>query len=263
MSDDLEKNLQSENKPIEEVKQADSKSEESDKNQKADESNRSDTVEELIKKLTEEASSKNLNEDRQWFGASHVYIDARSGGNYFAGRVGIKGDVVGRNQSQSNKHGFSKEVAGQILTGDIEKICAVYIETNSYQQAKYLLDEKHLLILYGKQHLGKQTTGVHLLSFLESKVILEIDPTVENLSTFEAELDRVYLIDTLAVESIEKTSNYILNGLSQKLKQKIVILSLLLIVISLFFQKNLVSTFSTGVRYQALKSCLKNISNGI
>lgn len=194
------------------------------KSKEAKESNPPKTLEEFIKNFTGSDSSKSISEFLQGLGAANVFIDARSGGAYFTDRVDITGDVVGVNQTKwtrvSAKRSSVKEVAGQVLSADIEKVRSVYVETASYTQAKSILSEKHVLILCGDSNYGKQTTAIHLLAILTAEEIFEINPTVEDLSSFQCESAQMYVIDTLAPDSAEKLNSYVLNSLSQKLREQ-------------------------------------------
>lgn len=202
------------------TKQNAEKPEQLNKSEGVEKSNRTSSAEEFIKKFVGEDTVRNINEFVQGLGAANVYIDARSGGAYFTDQVDITGDVIGGNQTKSTKRSSVKEVAGQILSANIEKVRSVYVETSSYKQAKSVLDEKHVLILQGDPHLGKQTTAIHLLSLLEVEEIFEIDPAVPDLSSFQGEAKQLYVIDTLAADSAGKLSSYLLNGLSRKLREQ-------------------------------------------
>jgi len=201
------------------------KSEQTDDSKDEPESKQKSAFEELIKKISESDRNKNISELLQGLGAANVYIDARSGGAYFANQVDITGDVVGNTQHKwsavSDQHSSAEGVAGQVLSVEIEKVSSVYVQTTRYTQAQQILNEKHLLILWGNSRLGKRTTAIHLLlSCLHGEDIFEIDPTVDKLSSLQCESKQMYVIDTLAPDSASKLSNYVLRGLSQKLTQK-------------------------------------------
>ncbi|WP_026730995.1 hypothetical protein [Fischerella sp. PCC 9605] len=213
MSDDSEQNPSSGQQNTE-------KSGQDNKSEGAEAFNHTNPQEEFFKKLLGEDTARNINESLQWQGAANIYIDARSGGAYFANQVDIEGDIVGGNQTKSIKRSSVKDIAGQVLSADIEKVRSVYVETTSYQQAKRILKEKHVLILWGDSKFGKQTTAIHLLSHLKTEEIFEIDPGVEDLSLFQCQAKQVYVIDTLASDSAYKLSSYLLKGLNHKLRQQ-------------------------------------------
>jgi hypothetical protein len=156
--------------------------------------------------------------------AANVYIDNRSYGNYFEEKAQIHGAIAGRDYGR-NTTSFSKEIVGQVLIENIEKIHSVYTKTTHYTQAHSVLDEKHLLILWGDPNFGKQTTAVHLLSSLSGNdsntEVFEINPTIEDFSLFQPSSGKSYLIDTLtpADENKRKIDEYTLKELSQKLRQ--------------------------------------------
>jgi hypothetical protein len=156
-------------------------------------------------------------------GAATVYIDNRSGGIHVGRDARFAGDASGRdltiNTTVAANSSSAKGVAGQVLSVDIEKICSVYVQTDGYTQAKSILDEKHILIIRGDTHLGKWTTAIHLLSSRDSDGILEIDPIIEDLSSFECAAKQGYVIDALAPESAGKLRCSVLKSLSHKLRQ--------------------------------------------
>ncbi|RIK28119.1 MAG: hypothetical protein DCC55_38965, partial [Chloroflexi bacterium] len=132
-----------------------------------------------------------------------VYIDARSGGAFFSGETRIEGDVVsggrayrtqfgasvsgtihtgsgdlrGERQTRETTGGF----AGRVLAETLRKINTVYVAPNAYPHASQLLEERHLLILWGPTHGGKWTSALHLLASFHKDALFELDPTV----TFE------------------------------------------------------------------------------
>lgn len=153
-------------------------------------------------------------------GVAQVYI----GGVHVGRDANFEGDVSGRdltsNTSVSANSSSAKGVAGQVLSVDIEKICSVYVQTDGYTQAKSILDEKHILILRGDAHLGKWTTAIHLLSRLHAAEILEIDPIIEDLSSFKCAAKQRYVIDALAPESAVKLRCSVMKSLSHQLRQQ-------------------------------------------
>lgn len=205
-------------------------------------------IKEFIDNFRDKGTATNIEELWQGLRVANVFIDARSGGAYFANDAKIEGDVVGRFQSNRNvdiKQGnynekiegnyyeqkrtisatssYAQDIAGTILNTEIEKILSVYVQTSNYNDAKSILNNKHILILQGEPHFGKRTTAIHLLlSVLDTKEILEIDPTLEeeDLKKFHVAPKQLYLIDTLNPDSAEKLYSFVLNHLGQKLKKQ-------------------------------------------
>jgi len=150
-----------------------------------------------------------------------TYIDNRSFGNYFEQDAQIYGNVSVRDYGKRSASS-SKEIFGQVLIENIEKIRSVYIETSVYARISSTLNNKHVLVLWGAPKFGKQTTAVRLLSCVSESEIFEINPAIEDLNLFECSSNKSYLIDTLTPSSGEgqKIDSYILKRLSQKFKQK-------------------------------------------
>ena len=170
-----------------------------------------------------------------------VYIDARSGGAFFGGEARVTGDIVSGERIHKTK--FAGPVSGPVHTGsgaihsgtsqregvvvgvervlreDLTKIRLVYVASPTYEQARQVLAEKHVLILWGQAHWGKWTTALHLLSALHAEAIFEINPDVnlEDLRSSEIESKRGYVIDTLAPDSAEKLNVFVLNRVSSRL----------------------------------------------
>lgn len=153
--------------------------------------------------------------------AATVYIDNRSVGNYFERDARIHGSVFNREYSRSSSTS-SQEVVGQILIENIEKVREVYVETSEYYNALSVLKSQHVLVLWGNQKFGKQTTALHLCSSLSEGKIFEINPTIQDLNSIEFKSNQSYLIDNLTPSDgkEQKVNNYILKNLSQNFKQK-------------------------------------------
>ncbi len=149
-----------------------------------------------------------------------VYIDNRSIGNYFEQDAQIYGSVSVR-EHRGYSSNASKEIVGQILIESIDKVRSVYVETSDYIPVVSALNNKHILVLWGDPKIGKQTTALRLLSSVIKGEILEINPAIKDISLFEFETGKAYLIDTLTpdIGEKQKIDNYILKGLSRKLKQ--------------------------------------------
>ena len=184
------------------------------------------SLREFLKNSRGYEAANNLEEICQGLGAANVFIDARSGGAYFAGDAKVDGDVVGHSQSKRTASATSiraKEIAGRVLSADIKKVRSVYVQTSNYSDAQKILYDKHILILRGDSHRGKKTTAIHLLlSLSKIEKIWEIDPTLgeEDLKTFQVDTKQAYLIDTLTPNSAGKLNSFILNNLGQKLKEQ-------------------------------------------
>ncbi|MFB2891603.1 hypothetical protein ACE1CI_01535 [Aerosakkonemataceae cyanobacterium BLCC-F50] len=203
-------------------------------NDEVEASTRTNSIDDLIKSVIGKDKTKNFNEFFRGLGAASVYIDARSGGAYFAEQVDITGDVIGGDQTKwatvSAKRSSLKEVAGQVLSTDIQKVYDVYIETQSYTHAKSILEKNNLLILCGNSRFGKRTTAIHLLLYYlrnarnepkdGTENIFEINPSLEDISSFQCDINQGYVIDTIALDSAAKINNYVLNRLSQQMRKK-------------------------------------------
>jgi hypothetical protein len=100
-----------------------------------------------------------------------VYIDNRSIGNYFEQDARIYGSVSAR-EYRGYSSNFSKEIVGQVLIENVDKIRSVYIETSDYSHIISTLNNKNILVLWGDPNLGKQTTALHFLSSVTKSEIL-------------------------------------------------------------------------------------------
>lgn len=173
----------------------------------------SPSPDELLKELKEKGSAGVLN----------FYIDSRSGGAYFSDKVDIVGDVVGGDQIKGATNlwtpRYRRELAGQIRNLEIKKLQSVYLETINYEKVKQILNDHHILLLYGNAHHGKRATAIYLtISLLQSEEVFEIDPTIENLGLFKSEKKHGYIIDNITFEGIRKLNQAQTNNLSQHLK---------------------------------------------
>jgi hypothetical protein len=185
-----------------------------DENENLDDLEDKETEEEL-ENLIGGTQNDNIRELHQYLkAATTVYIDNRCIGNYLEGNARNYGSMAGKDIIGSVT---DEEVAGQVLVENVDKIRSVYVRTANYDRAQQILKDKHLLILWGDRNFGKQTTGIHLLSSLSNNEILEVNPAIEELSLFECETQQAYIIDTLASNSAEKLSFYVMNVLSKKL----------------------------------------------
>lgn len=170
-----------------------------------------------------------------------VYIDARSGGAFFSGETRIEGDVVsggrayrtqfgasvsgtihtgsgdlrGERQTRETTGGF----AGRVLAETLRKINTVYVAPNAYPHASQLLEERHLLILWGPTHGGKWTSALHLLASFHEDALFELDPTVtfEQFRVADLAGQRGYVLDTITPEQAEQLTRSLLSRLSEHL----------------------------------------------
>jgi hypothetical protein len=181
---------------------------------------------ELIKRIGDKDTSRIVEELLRGKKVASVYIDARSGGNFFGGEAHITGDAVGRRQTKHAtriiSESYTEVVAGQILIEDLQKVNSVYVKPPLYASAREILSQGHMLILWGQAHWGKWTTALQLLTDLNTQRILEIKPDIEfeALYSIETETKRGYIIDTLAPESAEAINTYGLNRISRNFKSK-------------------------------------------
>ena len=182
--------------------------------------------EELVREIKDRDVARIVAELLRGQQIASVYIDSRSGGVFFGGETRITGDVVGRGQVKRATVPISgtlaETAAGRVLSEDLAKVRVVYVAPSPYDQAQRILTEKRVLILWGQAHWGKWSTALHLLSELHTEEILEIKPDVdlEGLRSSELESKQGYVIDTLAPDSAEKLSAFVLNRLSRRLKER-------------------------------------------
>ena len=170
-----------------------------------------------------------------------AYIGARSGGVFFGSPARVSGDVVGRDQVKTT-HGthFHGPVyigriqhvldytqatftVGRVLNADLAKVHAVYVATDTYQRAHQVLQDQHLLVLWGQARRGKWTTALHLASEFHPDAVFEISPDIDledllNSSSIENQCS--YVIDTLAREKAEKIKSSHLKRLSKMLEKQ-------------------------------------------
>jgi hypothetical protein len=155
-----------------------------------------------------------------------VYIDARSGGAFFSGKTEVSGDVVGRNQVKGKAPSASSTLAeagvGRVLSKELAKAHAVYVEPPPFAQAKRILGKRRVIVLWGQAHVGKWTTALHLLSVYHPEEIYEINPDIEmeKLRSLEFEPGKGYVIDTFAPEDAEDINSFFLKHLSRQLEGK-------------------------------------------
>jgi len=156
--------------------------------------------------------------------AFSVYIDARSGGSYFAGETHVGRDVVGRDQQSSAAPSRQDRnaMAGQVAEEHLKKIRSVYEPTSQYHQARQVLDSKHVVILHGQQHSGKWTTALRLLSDSDSSAVAEINPDIDldDLVGFGFERGRRYVVDAFRPESAVRLTEFVLKRLSGTLEAR-------------------------------------------
>ncbi len=171
-----------------------------------------------------------------------AYIDARSGGGVvFSRRARVGDDVVGRDQVKTTHetHFHSPVYIGRIRSGldytratftvgsvfnaDLAKVRAVYVATDTYQRARQVLQDQHLLILWGQAQRGKWTTALHLASEFHPDAVFEIGPDIDLEDLFSSsniQKQCSYVIDTLAREKAEKIKASHLKRLSKMLEKQ-------------------------------------------
>lgn len=104
-----------------------------------------------------------------------------------------------------------------VLPQELETIGLLYVPPPTYQQAKELIVEKHLLILYGPAEHGKYTTALQLLSVLHGQKCFEMvsDLNWAHLDATEVKPNTGYLIDNLPVDNANKLTSFMLRRLSR------------------------------------------------
>jgi len=184
------------------------------------------SAQELVQEIGDKDTARIISELLRGQEIASVYIDARSGGVFFGGEARVTGDVTGRSnlkRAASRARVTLGEMAiGQVLADDLRKTRVVYVKPAAYAQARQVLAERHVLLLWGQAHWGKWTTALHLLSTLQADDILEINPDVglDELYAFNPEPRCAYVIDTLAHESSEALSAFALNRLSERFRKQ-------------------------------------------
>lgn len=153
-----------------------------------------------------------------------VYIDARSGGAYFAGEAHVGRDVVGRDQRTTapTDRPDLGAMATVVAEETVRKIRAVYEKTPSYRQVRRVLETRRVAILFGQHHVGKWATALHLLSETDQGGISEINPDIDldGLMGFGFEYGRRYVVDALRPEIAERLNTFVLNRLSTTLESR-------------------------------------------
>lgn len=183
--------------------------------------------EDLLKEVEEEEDVAQLvSELLRGQKIASVYIDARSGGAFFSGQTEVAGDVVGRDQVKGATPPASSTLAeagvGRVLSKELAKVRAVYVEPPPYDRAKGILGKRRVIVLWGQAHVGKWTTALRLLSAYHPEEIYEINPDVEieKLRSLEFEPGKGYVIDTFAPEDAEDLNGFFLKHLSKQLEGK-------------------------------------------
>jgi hypothetical protein len=200
---------------------------EKEKNSESQEVTESLTEQKLIDYLKkDDDAAKILSEYLRAHQKSMVFIDidARSGGSYFEGETWVSGDVVGRSQKKQASAQFaqisSETTANRVLSEDLRKAKSIYVPPPNYEEARCQLEDKNILILWGQNHWGKQTTALHLLSKLHNDVY-EIDPAIEfdQLRSYEFGDDRGYFFNHISAKE-HQIDIFLINQLSKKLKDR-------------------------------------------
>jgi len=216
---------------------AEAKQNQSEPNSSDSPAKNEESIGEVIKNIIEDKdNNKDLYETLSGLGFANIFIDSRSGGNYFYKQVDIDGNIISNDPEKSLRNPVKKtsvnDLAGQIFKQEIRKINSVYIETLNYSDFKHILQENHLLILWGNLGFGKRATAIHLIfSLLKSEDIFEVDPSLEldELKKFQGGKNQGYILDQLTSETAEKLDRFSLKNLSNQLRNK---KSFLVIIIS-------------------------------
>ena len=198
----------------------------------------------LLKAIQDPGVSHIVNEVLRSQQIASIYIDARSGGAFFSGEAHIDGDVISGGQVRKTRlgrtgtgaiyagveelHSLHREqgntdlFAGRILPEMLDKIKKVYVPSTAYQRAQQLLQERHLLIIWGQAHCGKWTSALHLLTVSHQNAIFELDPTTAFTQLRSATLasECGYVLDTMALENAEQLNAFTLNWLSERLREQ-------------------------------------------
>lgn len=198
----------------------------------------------LLKAIQDPGVSHIVNEVLRSQQIASIYIDARSGGAFFSGEAHIDGDVISGGQVRKTRlgrtgtgaiyagveelHSLHREqgntdlFAGRILPEMLDKIKKVYVPSTAYQRAQQLLQERHLLIIWGQAHRGKWTSALHLLTVSHQNAIFELDPTTAFTQLRSATLasECGYVLDTMALENAEQLNAFTLNRLSERLREQ-------------------------------------------
>jgi hypothetical protein len=217
------------------------------KNKEAEAPPRRVSEEDLAKEIKNQDVARSVAELLRGQAIASVYIDMRSGGNFFSGEANITGDVVSGERIHKTQftgpasgpihtgsgdiHYYGKAQSkgrsvnlGRVLEGACSKIRAVYIGSPQYDQARKVLAEKHVVILWGQARWGKWTSAIHLLLNLNAEEIIEIRPDLglDDLHDveFESKNRCGYVIDTLVPDSAEKLKAHTLKALSLKLRKQ-------------------------------------------
>jgi hypothetical protein len=154
--------------------------------------------------------------------AFNYIVDRRSGGVFFGAEAQIQGDIVGRSQSKLQA-GIGEKVGqavSQVYAADLEKIKEVYVKPACYDDALKILQERHVVILWGRVHMGKWTSALYLLNAQHGETIFELDPAapIESLD-FSGSPEQGYIIDTFSSENAEKITAFQLGRISAQLKK--------------------------------------------
>lgn len=83
-------------------------------------------------------------------------------------------------------------------------------------------NKKRLVILYGSTKLGKRASAIRLLTQVNISEILELDPTILDLATFNYAVGKAYIINSLRPTETSglRVTQHILRHLSDILKQQ-------------------------------------------
>lgn len=153
------------------------------------------------------------------------FIDTRS--VIFLGETHIRGDFVARDQYRggtavstddapfATEHVFARELA---------KVRAVYVCPPNYDRAESVITNQRFLILQGRPHIGKWTTALHLgAEALQAESVVEVDPGVplgEMLKQKDLRERTCYVAETLAPDSAQELSSFLINQLKKELNKR-------------------------------------------
>jgi hypothetical protein len=183
------------------------------------------SLDEFLKQAQGKVGAEGLQDDRRHGReAFSVYIDARSGGAYFAGEAHVGRDVVGRDQRTTTPEDRPDRSAMVTVVAEdtVRKIRAVYEQPEPYRLARRVLETRRLAILFGQHHVGKWATALYLLSETEPGGISEINPDIDldGLLEFGFDYGRRYVVDALRPEVAERLTTFVMNRLSATLESQ-------------------------------------------
>lgn len=201
-----------------------------------------DTEESIIKLIKEEAVDEN-----------HIVTLLRgsSAANITSFKERVSGNVNSGNGTMNIYYSVPGSIESEVYQLNIskEEVCyikGVYEKIPEYYEAKGIIREQNILILYNESHCGKRTTAIKLLSEFGYENLIEIAliGDIKNLNEFNFNSSTGYLIDGIAFENLTKLNEAYLNKLSSALREK---RSCLIITYNNNIEeKNIIRKFTTG-----------------